>query len=636
MKDFIEILKYYWGYEKFRPMQEEIITAAYESKDVLALLPTGGGKSVCFQIPALAKEGMALVISPLIALMRDQVEQLRNRGIKALCIHSGMKAGEIDRVMDNAVYGDYKFLYLSPERLQTALFRERAYKMHLNLIVVDEAHCISQWGYDFRPAFLEIAEIRKIFPGISVLALTATATPRVARDIMDKLAFGPDARLLQTSFERPNLAYVVRRSEDKTGQTYNIVKALGGCGLVYVRERRKTEEIASFLKARGIVADFYHAGLSAEVRSAKQDAWKKGALPVMVATNAFGMGVDKADVRYVCHYDLPESPEAYFQEAGRAGRDGKKAYAVLLYEPSDALRLKQIYRLSFPEPDYIRNVYQKLYAFYDLAYGEGANSVFTFNLNEFSRKFGLHSASVYYALDCLSKEGYFTITEELDNPSRILFTVSRDRLYEVQIKDVAMDSFLKVLLRAYNGLFSDYVAIDEEYLAQISRNAPAVVCAHLSRLSRLGILSYIPRRRAPMIYFQSERLREENLLITSDNYRARKTAFEQRMQAMLQYARQTGVCRSRFLLSYFGQDTACDCGICDVCIAGKTRKSKKKAMDVLQKRIMETLHKGPVKANELEVLFEVDRELFMQVLRILTDRGEIMQRGDYLFEETGN
>ena len=493
-----EILKRYWGYDEFRPMQEEIISAILNGEDTLALMPTGGGKSVCFQVPAMAKEGICLVVSPLIALIKDQVQNLNARGMRALAVYSGMNYHQIDVALDNAIYGDYKFLYVSPERLQTPLFQERVQKMNINFLVVDEAHCISQWGYDFRPSYLEIKEIKKHIGKVPTVALTATATKKVAEDIMRHLEF-ERPHVISSGFRRPNLSYVVRETDDKYGNILRICRAVQGSGIVYVRERKKTEEIAGFLRGQGIAADFYHAGLSKEMRSIKQDGWKKGEIRAIVATNAFGMGIDKPDVRFVIHYDLPDSIEAYFQEAGRAGRDGLRSYTTLLWNRSDLNRLRQIHNVTYPSVEYIKDIYQKVFIYLQIPYEAGKESVNKFDLAGFARKFSLNAVSAYYAIKYIEQEGYWELTDEIDNPSRITFIVNRDELYKVQLNDVELDTFIKSLLRLYTALFSRLTAIDEEYIAKVTFDSAEGVKDKLKRLSKMRVIKYIPRVRTPLI-----------------------------------------------------------------------------------------------------------------------------------------
>ncbi|MBO5804336.1 MAG: RecQ family ATP-dependent DNA helicase [Bacteroidales bacterium] len=565
-----KILEKYWGYTSFRPKQREIIDSALAGRDTLAILPTGGGKSLCFQIPSLARPGIAIVVTPLISLMKDQVQNLKARGIKALAIYSGMTFHEIDVALDNAIYGDYKFLYVSPERLRTDIFLARVAKMEVNFIVVDEAHCISQWGYDFRPDYLLIKELRNVVGGnIPFIALTATATERVAEDIMETLQF-KEKNLLRSSFERPNLAYIVRECENKLGNVVKVCEDIPGSGIVYVRERKKAEEIAAFLKTQGVDADFYHAGVGKEMRSEKQDRWKKGDLRVMVATNAFGMGIDKPDVRFVCHIDLPESLESYFQEAGRAGRDGLSSKAVLLWNNTDLVRLKRIFQVSFPPLEYIADIYQKMFMYLGIAYGDGEGTTRKFNLIDFAKHFKLHSATAYYAIKYIELSGYWSVTEEIDNPSRIMFSVSRDDLYRIQLSDPGMDSFLKALMRIYPALFSHLVSIDEEYIAKVIRQSDKEVKRMLVELSRMRVIDYIPQSRSPLIFVNNERLTPDNLKISKKYYEERKENFGKRLRAVIDYVshpvdKENPPCRSRRLLKYFGQAESSDCGVCDIC-----------------------------------------------------------------------
>ena len=550
----LETLKRYWGYEAFRPKQQEIITSALEGRDVLAILPTGGGKSVCFQVPSLMREGIAIVISPLIALMKDQVQNLARRGIKALAVYSGMTAREIDIALDNAIYGDYKFLYVSPERLNTPVFQARVQKMNINFLVVDEAHCISQWGYDFRPDYLRIAELRdRIGRDVPVLAMTATATPAVAADIQEKLGF-KQPNLIRASFARPNLQYVFRKVENKLGMLLKISAKVEGSGIIYVGRRKTAEEIASFLRSQQISAEAYHAGMEREHRSAIQDCWKSGETRIIVSTNAFGMGIDKADVRFVCHYDVPESIEAYFQEAGRAGRDGNPAWAVLLWNESDVARLRQIVRVSLPPLDYIRDIYSKVFNYLQIAYEDGAGQTRKFNVEDFARHFGLHAATAWYAVKYIETAGYWTLTEELEVPSRISFLLPRDELYRIQLQDRDGDTFLKVLMRMYTGVFSGYVPIDEARIARMGHYAVDVVTEKLKALASRGILAYVPHFRSPLIHFTYERLVPENLRLPQADYDAQKERHAARTEAMISLLYEDESRRVETLLAYFGEE----------------------------------------------------------------------------------
>jgi ATP-dependent DNA helicase RecQ len=564
MELYRQILTRYWGFSDFRPLQLEIIRSVAEGKDTLGLMPTGGGKSVTFQVFSLSREGICIVVTPLIALMKDQVEKLNAKGIKALMIHSGMSPAEIKIILDNAVWGDYKFLYVSPERLDSENFTERLAKMHVNLVAVDEAHCISQWGYDFRPSYLNIIRIRKILPGVTILALTATATPEVVIDIQEKLGF-KQKNVHQISFQRENLSYLVRNVENKNGYLLETLQKVKGSGIVYVRSRKATHEIAAELVKNKISADFYHAGLTTSVRSEKQDAWINGKKRVIVATNAFGMGIDKPDVRFVIHFAPPESLEAYFQEAGRAGRDGKKSAAVMLYNNADKTKLKKQVTVAFPDVVQIKKVYNSLCNFLQIAEGFGKGQTFGFQLQEFAQGYKLQQAMVYNSLKFLQMEGYLEFTEEVDNPSRVYFTVNRDDLYKYQIANAAMDGFIKLLLRSYTGLFTGFVHIDEELLAKRTGISRDQIYQYLKHLRQSKIIEYVPQNNTPYIYFNKERIPIDRLKISKENYGARKVEFQKRIEAVIDYATSTTTCRSRILLSYFGEKDAPACGTCDVC-----------------------------------------------------------------------
>ena len=568
----LETLKKYWGYERFRPMQEEIISEALAGRDVLAVLPTGGGKSVCFQVPALMRKGICIVVTPLIALMKDQVQNLRNRGIGALAVHAGMTRREIDYTLDNAIYGDYKFLYVSPERLRTELFRVRLLKMDVSLLAVDEAHCISQWGYDFRPDYLEIASIRQLLgPAVPVMALTATATPQVAADIMDKLGF-KKPNLLTGDFARPNLSYVFRETDDKMGRLLKVCRGVKGSGIVYVARRKSAEDLAAFLRAQGESAECYHAGLPRESRARIQDAWKSGETRIIVSTNAFGMGIDKPDVRFVCHYDMPDSLEAYFQEAGRAGRDGQDAFAVLLWNRTDVRRLRQTVRTTYPPLETIRDIYQKVFIWLGFAYEEGRDASAKFELEKFAQRFRLHARTAYYAIKYLETAGYWTLTETVQIPAKVQFTVSRDDLYRVQLGSAETDAFVKLLLRMYTGLFTEYVPIDEEKIARAGRYAPAVVVEKLKSLSRSQLLKYIPAINAPMLNLHYERLDDRNLRLPQSEYDERVARRSSRLEALVSLVENDRECRCLQMYRYFGQEGGRPCGRCDVC--ARTARAK--------------------------------------------------------------
>ena len=563
----LEILKEYWGYDSFRPKQEEIVNAALDDRDVLAILPTGGGKSVCFQVPAMMREGIAIVVTPLIALMKDQVQNLNDRGIKALCVNAGMNRREIDLALNNAAYGDFKFLYVSPERVGTRLFRSYVQVMNISYIVVDEAHCISQWGYDFRPDYLNIGRLRELTDA-PVIALTATATPAVADDIMERLGF-KEKCIIKSGFERPNLSYIVRHAEDKLGQLLNICNNVKGTGIVYVRSRKKTEELSAFLVANGISSSFYHAGLGQDSRSDRQERWKKDLIRVMVCTNAFGMGIDKPDVRFVVHFDVPDSPEAYFQEAGRGGRDGKRSFAVMLWNSSDIRRLRQIATISFPSLEYMEEIYHKVHVFFDIPYDAGEGRQLKFDLDEFSRHFNLQRQAVYYAVKYIERTDHWTLSEDVDISTRVQIMVDRADLYDLELEDRAMPRLLELLMRRYTGVFSFSVPIDEDYVSSCIDVTVPQLRQMLYRLSLEHVIRYIPNDHATVLFLHHERLRPKNLNLDPERYESLKESTSGRMQKMIDYISEEGTCRSSYLLDYFGQSDSLPCGTCDVCRSGR-------------------------------------------------------------------
>ena len=571
----VETLQKYWGYDSFRSKQEDIVRTALDGKDVLAILPTGGGKSVCFQVPALMREGIAIVVTPLIALMKDQVQNLNDRGIKALCVNAGMGRREVDLILNNAAYGDFKFLYVSPERLGTPLFKSYLQEMNVSFIVVDEAHCISQWGYDFRPDYLQIGRLREMV-NAPVIALTATATPQVADDIMDRLGF-EDKCLIKSGFERPNLSYIVRRCEDKLGQLLNICGGVQGTGIVYVRSRKKTEELAAFLTSNGISSSFYHAGLGPDSRSDRQAKWKSGDIRVMVCTNAFGMGIDKPDVRFVVHFDVPDSPEAYFQEAGRGGRDGKRSFAVTLWNSSDTKRLRQIAAVSFPSLEYIEDIYHKVHVFYDIPYDTGAGRQLKFDLDEFCKRFKLQKQTAYYSIVYLERTGHWTMSEDVDISTKVQISVSRNELYDLEFPDPKMVTLLEILMRRYTGVFSFPVPVDEEYVAGLLDVQVPMLRQILYKLSLEHVIKYIPCDHATVLFLHHERLRPKNVNLDPERYDLLKNSSLERMQKMIDYISEEDTCRSSYLLEYFGQTESKDCGTCDVCRSARKMPVKEKA-----------------------------------------------------------
>lgn len=622
-----EILKQYWNYDNFRGIQEEIIESIGKGHDTLGLMPTGGGKSITFQVPALAQPGLCLVITPLIALMKDQVRNLRDRGIKALAVYSGMTREEIVVALENCIFGDYKFLYISPERLDTDIFRAKLRNMKINMITVDESHCISQWGYDFRPAYLKISEIREFLPTVPVLALTATATPEVVKDIQTKLGFREDSRIFRMSFERKNLAYIVRNTESKQEELLHILNSVSGSAIVYTRNRKRTREVAELLVNNEITATFYHAGLNNDVKDQRQKSWLSGESRVMVATNAFGMGIDKPDVRLVIHVDLPDSPEAYFQEAGRAGRDGQKAYAVLLYAKSDKATLSKRITDTFPDKEYIRKVYEDVNYYFQMAMGDGLGCTFAFNLDEFCRNFKHFPVQADSALKILTRAGYLEYTDEQDNASRILFTIHRDELYKLRETDPETEKLINVILRSYTGLFTDYAYINEDSLAIRSGLTRQRIYEILLMLTRRHILHYIPRKKTPYIIYTRERQEAGRLAINRDIYEERKESYITRIKAMTEYATAEDKCRSRMLLRYFGEKNEHNCGLCDVCLSKHHSGMKLGEFQEMENQIREQLETSPLSAATLLNRINGEREKAERVLSYLLSE-EIIQSND--------
>ena len=598
--NYRQILRQYWGYDDFRGIQREIIESIGSGHDTLGLMPTGGGKSITFQVPALAKEGTCIVITPLIALMKDQVANLRRRGIRAAAIYSGLTREEIIITLENCIFGDIRLLYVSPERLSSDLFQTKLRHMKVSFITVDEAHCISQWGYDFRPSYLEIAKIRQLLPGVPVLALTATATPTVVDDIQERLSFA-EKRVFRMSFERENLAYIVRRAEDKQKELIHILRSLKGSAIVYARSRRRTKEIADMIQQAGITATFYHAGLDSVVKDERQKAWQDDQVRVMVATNAFGMGIDKPDVRLVIHIDCPDSIEAYFQEAGRAGRDGLKAYAVLLYNNGDQRKLEKRIADTFPEKDFIRNVYEHLAYFYQIGVGSGYGHTFEFNIDKFCHAFRHFPIQVDAALKILTRAGYIEYTEEQDNQARVMFTISRNDLYRLENTTPNEEKVITTLLRNYGGLFTDYNYIDESFLASQCGLQPHEVYMILKGLGQRHILHFIPQKKTPYIRYTQRREDKEQIQLMPIVYEERKQQFRERIHAMTNYATCDNVCRSRYLLRYFGEDNGHDCHQCDVCLSHRSEGMvSEPALNTAMEQILQLLSdKKPHHITEL-------------------------------------
>jgi ATP-dependent DNA helicase RecQ len=617
-----ETLARHWGFTSFRPQQEEIIDAVASGRDVVGLLPTGGGKSVTYQVPAVAREGLCLVITPLIALMKDQVVHLKAINIKAMAIHSGMTREEVEISLDNCLYGDYRLLYVSPERLQTPAFRARLSRFNFTLVAVDEAHCISQWGYDFRPSYLHIAEIRDMIgTEVPFLALTATATPDVVKDIIAKLKLR-NAQVLQTSFRRPNITYVVREVEDKSAYVIRSLKKEPGSGIIYVCSRKRSKEVAEMLVANDIAADFYHAGLPQEMRDRKQQAWTRGEVRVIVATNAFGMGIDKADVRFVIHWDCPDSIEAYYQESGRAGRDGQPAFAALLWSQDEKKRLADSVRIKFPPVERIKDVYEAIGNFYQLPVGSGKNSVHDFDLWKFVTAFRFSVTETYNSLNFLQKEGYLEFTDEINNPSRVHFVVSRDDLYKFQVANEDYDRFIKLLLRTYSGMFSEFVPINEETLAARSGLTREAIYQYLLRLTSQGIIHFIPGKKSPLVIFTEERLDRSHLSISPDVYLRVRENYIARVAKITEYAENKTHCRSAFLTNYFGEENG-RCGLCDTCQERNELDLSKYEFDLIIEKIKKLLADEAMKPEDLASALDLPADRSARVIRWLLDHEKL-------------
>lgn len=626
-----EILKEYWGYDDFRPMQREIIESVLSGHDTLALMPTGGGKSITYQLPALASDGLCIVVTPLIALMKDQVDRLRAKHISAVAVHSGLTDRQIDILLDNCVYGDVRFLYLAPERLASETFRLRVQRMNVKLLAVDEAHCISQWGYDFRPSYLRIAELRRLIPDVPVLALTASATKQVADDIMQRLGFA-EKRILRGSFLRPNLSYSVRHVDDKNEQLMRVVNNVNGSGIVYVRLREAAEKVAEYLREQGVSASYYHGGLPHAERSIRQDEWLAGKTRIMVATTAFGMGIDKPDVRFVVHYSMCDSLESYYQEAGRAGRDGGKSYAVLLVAPDDDKRIVRRFESEFPKIEVVKSIYEKICSYLQVAIGDGAQAAFVFNIHDFCAREHLYIGTVMSAITLLSHNGYMSLAEERENPARLMFCVSRDDLYKVRTGGERDDEILRTILRLYNGVFTEFRAIDEMEIAASSGRNHYEVRECLKNLWRAHIIRYIPSNTSPLIYLDEERLPVEDLYIAPETYSKRKALMMERFENMLHYASNESECRSVVLDRYFGGGDSVACGVCDVCLANRKRKWVKPS---LEEEIAQRVQGGQLSVKDLVSGLGCDPEQAIALVRRMMEEGRISMTAEGLLQMCG-
>ena len=613
-------LEKFWGYKEFRPGQEQIIHSIMSGCDTLALMPTGGGKSLTYQVPTLAQEGLCIIITPLIALMKDQVDRLKRLGIPAVAIHSGLSFKQIDIALDNCVYGDVKFLYVAPERLATEAFRLRVQRMNVSLLAVDEAHCISQWGYDFRPSYLRIAEIRKLIPDTPVLALTASATDLVAKDIMSHLGF-EKPNIIRSSFARPNLSYAVRHTDDKNEQLLRIINNVQGSGIVYMRSREGCEQLCELLRNQGISASYYHAGLPHAERAMRQEEWTSGRTHIMVATNAFGMGIDKADVRVVVHYTMSDSLESYYQEAGRAGRDGKRSYAVLLVASDDKSKITKRFEQEFPSLETIKSVYEKVCDFVQMAVGDGLYASMPLNLHEFCRREKIYIGTVMAVMDLLEQNGYMTLTEEMENPAKVMFCVSRDDLYKIRVDRIDLDHIIRTILRLYNGIFTEFRAIDERQIAAISGYTEEKVKELLKRMWQMRIIRYIPANSSPMLFFNEERLPTNDLYIAPETYHHRKELMQERFENMVSYSMQQTECRSVVIQRYFGDQEATPCGVCDICL--EQRRRRKSSQTNIADTIIHLLGKEPLTTREICREIKAEPELIASVIEQMQREGKI-------------
>ena len=616
----LDTLKKYWQYDSFRPMQREAIESVLSGRDTLVLMPTGGGKSIIYQLPTLASEGLCIVVTPLIALMKDQVDALRRRGIPAVAVHSGLSSRQIDIALDNCVYGDVKFLYVAPERLSSEMFRLRVDRMNVSLLAVDEAHCISQWGYDFRPSYLRIKELRRLLPDTPILALTASATPQVAKDIMEQLEFA-EPNVLQSSFLRPNLSYSVRQTDDKEGQLMRIINNVPGCGIVYVRMRNTAERVANYLIEQGESASFYHGGLPTTERSMRQDEWVSGKTRIMVATNAFGMGIDKRDVRFVVHYTMSDSLESYYQEAGRAGRDGERSYAVILMSSDDNNRILDIFEKEFPDIQLIQSVYHELCSYLGVAIGDGKEASFVFNIYDFCRHIKQPIVTVHNIIKLLQLNGYMTLVEDCEHPARMMFMVTRDELYSIKMQSEKEEDILRTILRLYTGIFNEFRPIDEMEIASTSKHSFEDVHDFLKRMWRANVIRYIPTNHDPLIFLDEERLPAKDVYIAPATYSRRKSLMLERFNRLLHYANEEQECRSRIIEEYFCDKMSEPCGICDNCLARKKREKSHSAN--YEQQILALLATEPMTIKELIAKIKGNEQTLIEIIRSLTERGII-------------
>ena len=620
-----EILHKYWGYSEFRPAQEQIISSVLAGRDTLALMPTGGGKSLTYQVPTMARKGVCIVVTPLIALMKDQVDRLRKLGISAVAIHSGMSYSKIDIALDNCVYGDVKFLYIAPERLATETFRLRVQRMNVSLLAVDEAHCISQWGYDFRPSYLRIAEVRKMLPEVPILALTASATDMVTKDIMKHLGF-KEEHIIRSSFARPNLSYAVRHTDDKNEQLLRIVNNVTGSGIVYMQSREGCEQVATFLQENSISASYYHAGLPHAEREIRQEEWTSGKTRIVVATNAFGMAIDKADVRFVVHYTMSDSLESYYQEAGRAGRDGKRSYAVMLVASNDSSRISKHFSDEFPPLEQIKLIYEKVCDYVQVAVGDGLYASYIFNIHDFCRREHIHISRVRAALKLLQQNNYLTLTEEVDNPARIIFTTGRDDLYKIRVSQDELDNIIRVILRLYDGVFTEFRSIDEKQIAAISGYTIDKVRELLKRMWQMRIIRYIPANTTPILFFNEERLPTNDLYISPESYTHRLRLTQERFENVLRYIGNKQSCRSVMMQNYFGDTDTTVCGVCDICINKKKEINNKP--NSLEDKVLTLIREQNLTSRELCRLIKHDPQEIASAVeklkaedKIYADRG---------------